>query len=336
MNRYGRTAIDRASSAIIDAACGQQEATLHRECYSIGGLVAAGLIDEQDAVTMLIAAARRMRTYKDRWTCLERKVQASVRHGMERPRRLANVGRNRHEKPRSPLPSPPDRPRTTASDALAIWSTTTTPRDTLVEAYLANRRLILDEDSANHVLRWHPRPGQTLGWRLPGAMVALYRNILTNAPQAVSLTLLDANARKIKRLFIGPAGGAVVKLDHDDCVTHGLYVGEGVETCMTARQWDLRPVWALGSAGAIAAFPVLAGVECLTILAENDCLVDLKNAVILDVEATTVVRHVAGIRAERRLMRLNRRGRRERGEKYSEANPPPAGAPDARRLIGAP
>ena len=40
---------------------------------------------------------------------------------------------------------------------------------------------------------------------------------------------------------------------------------------MTARQFfGLRPTWALGSAGAVAAFPVLSGIEALTILVEND------------------------------------------------------------------
>ena len=33
---------------------------------------------------------------------------------------------------------------------------------------------------------------------------------------------------------------------------------------------QLRPTWALGSAGAIAAFPVLAAVECLTLIREKD------------------------------------------------------------------
>ena len=36
------------------------------------------------------------------------------------------------------------------------------------------------------------------------------------------------------------------------------------------RSAGLRPCWAAGSAGAIAAFPVLGGVECLTLLAEHD------------------------------------------------------------------
>lgn len=39
---------------------------------------------------------------------------------------------------------------------------------------------------------------------------------------------------------------------------------------MAARAFGLRPVWALGSCGAIAAFPVIGGVEAITVLAEND------------------------------------------------------------------
>jgi hypothetical protein len=39
---------------------------------------------------------------------------------------------------------------------------------------------------------------------------------------------------------------------------------------MSARQMGLKPTWASGTCGAIERFPVLPGVERLTILAEND------------------------------------------------------------------
>ena len=58
--------------------------------------------------------------------------------------------------------------------------------------------------------------------------------------------------------------------DADENVHGGLHIGEGVETCQAARQLDLRPTWALGSKGAIGAFPVVPGVEVLTILPESD------------------------------------------------------------------
>jgi hypothetical protein len=59
-------------------------------------------------------------------------------------------------------------------------------------------------------------------------------------------------------------------LDAAEDVISGLHVGEGIETVLSARQLGYRPAWALGSAGAIANLPVLAGIEALTIFAEGD------------------------------------------------------------------
>ncbi len=145
--------------------------------------------------------------------------------------------------------------------ALALWGAGVDPRGTLVESYLASRRLELGEDVASDVLRWNARLG---------AMIALFRNIETDAPQAVSRTYLDREGRKLERKFLGPVGGAAIKLDGDANVLGGLHIGEGIETALAARQLGLRPCWALGSKGAIGAFPVLHGIEALTILAEPD------------------------------------------------------------------
>jgi putative DNA primase/helicase len=59
-------------------------------------------------------------------------------------------------------------------------------------------------------------------------------------------------------------------LDPFDAVTDGLHVGEGVETAMSGRQFNPKPAWALGSTGGIERFPVLGGIETLTLLGEND------------------------------------------------------------------
>jgi putative DNA primase/helicase len=147
------------------------------------------------------------------------------------------------------------------ADAIALWRDSVDPRGTVVQAYLKSRVLALDDDVAGSVIRWNPRIG---------AMVSLFRNIHTDEPQAVSRTFLDSEGRKLERKFLGPVGGAAIKLDADEEVTHGLHIGEGVETCMAARQLGLRPAWALGSSGAIGRFPVLSGIECLTILIELD------------------------------------------------------------------
>lgn len=145
--------------------------------------------------------------------------------------------------------------------ALALWREGDDPRPTVVKLYLNSRALELDDDLAGEVLRWHPRIG---------AMLGLFRNILTGEPQAISRTFLDREGKKLGRKFLGPVAGAAIMLDAFDEVLEGLHAGEGVETCMAARQLRLRPCWALGSAPAVAAVPVLGGVECLTLLREND------------------------------------------------------------------
>ncbi len=50
----------------------------------------------------------------------------------------------------------------------------------------------------------------------------------------------------------------------------GSESAEGLETALAVRATGWRPIWALGTAGAIETFPPLAGVEALTIFADND------------------------------------------------------------------
>jgi putative DNA primase/helicase len=164
-----------------------------------------------------------------------------------------------------PRPTPAAHPladNAKTTGALALWREGVDPRRTPVELYLnIERKLDLPADLCGDVLRWHAATS---------AMLALFRNILTDEPQAVSRTFLDAEGRKVGRKFLGPVAGAAVKLDPDESVLEGLHIGEGVETCLAARQLGLRPCWALGSAGAVAHLTVLAGVETLTLLREND------------------------------------------------------------------
>jgi hypothetical protein len=101
-------------------------------------------------------------------------------------------------------------------------------------------------------------------------MVALIRNVRTNEPQAVHRTFLAPDATRLEKKMLGPAIGGAIKLDSDEEVSLGLVIGEGIETCLSAAQMGFRPVWALGSAGAIAQFPVLPGIGGLSVLLEND------------------------------------------------------------------
>jgi putative DNA primase/helicase len=158
--------------------------------------------------------------------------------------------------------------------ALAIWDEAVDPRNKLVETYLRARALKLTDSLAGKVIRYHracpwgkDANGKTI--RVP-AMVVAMRSIVTDDITAIQRTRLSQDGKKIERRMLGVAAGAAVKLDADERVTDRLIIGEGVETAMTARQIGLKPTWALGSAGAIAGFPVLDGIAKLMILAEND------------------------------------------------------------------
>jgi putative DNA primase/helicase len=171
-------------------------------------------------------------------------------------------------------PRAADERRRSIARAVEIWDESVSPIGTIVETYLWQRHLDLDEDIAGDVIRYHPQ----LPWKdeLTGkvfrtnAMVCALRDIRSDEIVGVSCTRLSAVGEKLDRRFRGISAGAAIMFDGFDSVTMGLAICEGAETGLSARQLGLRPVWACGSAGEIAKFPVLGGIECLTILAEND------------------------------------------------------------------
>src|SRR5215510_13341284 len=88
-------------------------------------------------------------------------------------------------------------------------------------------------------------------------------------PASIARSSTARAASSSERCLAGPRGAAI-KLDLHESVELGLHLGEGIETCLSARQQGIRPVWALGSAGAIASFPVLAWIEAVGLLLERD------------------------------------------------------------------
>jgi putative DNA primase/helicase len=154
----------------------------------------------------------------------------------------------------------------------ALWNEGLDPCGTVVEAYLRSRKLDLTGDVAGEVLRFHPacpwKDEQSGEMVRVQAMIAAMRNIHTNEITGAHVTALTTDAKKIDRRMRGIAAGAAIKLTADEDVTIGLHIGEGIETCLTALQIGFVPVWAMASVGSIASFPELAGIECLTLLAE--------------------------------------------------------------------
>lgn len=152
--------------------------------------------------------------------------------------------------------------------ALALWREARPFKGTLAEAYLASRGLTYHGDA----LRFHPSCPFGQG-RREACMIGLVRNIRTNEPQAIHRTAIDRNARKIGRKSFGPVAGGAIKLSDDAEVTAAVAIGEGIESTLSIQHLPgLRtmPVWSLLSAGGVASFPALSGIESVWIAADND------------------------------------------------------------------
>ena len=68
--------------------------------------------------------------------------------------------------------------------------------------------------------------------------------------------------------MLGVTNGAAMMVDRVDS-TGKLVVAEGIETSLAARQMGMKPVWALGSVGAIGRLPVGSKIDELIILGEE-------------------------------------------------------------------
>jgi putative DNA primase/helicase len=158
--------------------------------------------------------------------------------------------------------------------AVTLWRQGTEPRGTLVEKYLISRGIALAPELAMRVIRFHAAcpwwdnvSGELV--HIP-AMLAVMRNIDTNEVTAVQRTALSETGRKIGRKTLGRKTGAAIKIWADEDVTMGLAIGEGLETVLSAMHLGFKPAWALGDARNVRYFPVLPGIECLTIIVDND------------------------------------------------------------------
>jgi len=124
-------------------------------------------------------------------------------------------------------------------------------------------------------LRYHPalphRPSGTSG----PALVALVTDAITGQPITLHRTWIRADGTKAPvdppRMLLGGhrKAGGVVRLWPDEAVTTGLGIAEGIETALSLAH-AFRPVWACIDAGNLSAFPILDGIESLTIAADHD------------------------------------------------------------------
>jgi Toprim domain len=164
--------------------------------------------------------------------------------------------------------------------ALAVWDAASDLAGTVALDYLTRgkatggRALDVPEGMSGRVLRFHPR----CPWRddddspivkVP-ALIALYRDIITDQPKAILRCALTLAGYKRGRKAYGPKAGCAIKLTADEDVEQGLHVGEGVETMLAAMMLGFSPAWALGDTSGVGAIPVLAGIDALAIIVDRD------------------------------------------------------------------
>jgi phage/plasmid primase-like uncharacterized protein len=136
--------------------------------------------------------------------------------------------------------------------------------------YFAKRGININAVPEHGGLRFHQR----CRWE-SGTMPCIIGRFTT----AISNELRGIWRRPIsgeKPKSLGPMAGCAIRLWPDEAVEQGLVVGEGVETTLAAatriqhKGTLLQPAWAACSAGNLENFPVLSGVEALTLLVDND------------------------------------------------------------------
>ena len=152
----------------------------------------------------------------------------------------------------------------------ALWAACLALPGTMGERYLVHRRCVVPPGD----LRFHPNlPHKPTGTSGP-ALVALVTDAVTGTPLTLHRTWITPTGKADldpPRMLLGNhrKQGGVIRLWPDEHVTHGLAIAEGIETALSLAH-AYQPVWACIDAGNLAALPVLPGVECLVIGADND------------------------------------------------------------------
>lgn len=185
-----------------------------------------------------------------------------------------------------PLRSAPRQETSTNSDeeterrekrryAMRIWNEGLPIEGTAGARYLQGRGL---DPSTMADLRFHASCPFQGGRRFP-AIVALMRDIWTNEPRAIHRIFIEPDGSGKSRnpglggnakWSLAPTAGTAVKLSPDEDLTHGLLIAEGIENAGFAMALGFRPAWALCGSGNVGSFPVLPGIEHLTIAGDTD------------------------------------------------------------------
>ncbi len=199
------------------------------------------------------------------------------------PRQMTEAERNAHRE-RALREDQDEEQRIAGRQARAreIFAGTIDPRGSLAEKYLERDRGLPNafDDVLARTVRFHPacpfKNSEGKLYRAP-AMIAAFRDIRETLHDAVNhhegfaevdarilgdirrivaihRTQLDADGHKIGRAMLGPTRGAGIFLCSpiEICWNGAIAIGEGIETCLSAKRRGFSWTVALGSSGAIA------------------------------------------------------------------------------------
>jgi putative DNA primase/helicase len=161
--------------------------------------------------------------------------------------------------------------------ALKLWDEGQPFRGSPAQSYLLHTRGIGDWLDTfpylDQVFRFHPNC--KFGLERHPCLIALVTDIKTDAPIAIHRTALTKHdpPQKIFRMSLGPTGGGCIKISPDREVHSGsgLMIAEGVETTLAASKLlQFKPIWSMIDATHLEKFPVLSGIDCVTIAVDND------------------------------------------------------------------
>jgi len=174
----------------------------------------------------------------------------------------------------STIPAGPD-PREVAKQASAlaacraIWKQTQPLAGTPGADYLRLRHCVLPP--ADGALRFHAALFcPEVGHDLP-ALVARVTTVIANKTIGIHrIWLRPGEPKAVKKMRLGGSNEPVcIRLWPDDAVTLSLGITEGIESALAAAGM-FNPMWSTVDAGQMAKFPLLPGVESLTIFADFD------------------------------------------------------------------
>jgi putative DNA primase/helicase len=215
----------------------------------------------------------------DALSLVEKVLSLDIGQAMVWARRWLGIDGGEAVVPRRPVSVKPIAPEviSTKDWCRRTWESAAPTAGTIAETYLANRGLRFN-DAEGLTLRFrtrHGRKGPAGSLEYHPAMLALLRDVRTGHPAGlINIYLRPDGVDRLRdpkgKTSWGAAGGAAVMLSPFDDVTMGLTICEGVETGIALVMAGLAPTWACGGASNLASFPVLAGIDALTIAVDAD------------------------------------------------------------------